>query len=509
MNNGQSKPVRPLVLNAFAGATVCFIVVGIILGVLAYLVRLDLRYGINPLQSLFYYGPLMMFFAAFSTRAFGWCGSRALLLAFVPIGFLTGPILGYTTGGCYPNSDIEGYVIWLCTWLFVIAVWAVGLWLDFLILKFVKTQQQQGWARWTVGTLCLLGLFLPVAIAKVEELYSSSHAAIAGPPALKCNAKDLHQTVVVATLDAPITKGTNLLWCATLQITWNELADLCGGTVDMVDPPDVVGVLNRKAISTNDLDATSFVAAAGPGRTIVPQIQAVLEAKFHGQASPELLRPVDGLFAYAYLFINLPFEWAFERLPFPLQFGTKSVECFGTSNLHNPRQDRAGRQLILRDYRVPDDLIIELQTRRHDHELVLAMVPPAETMEKTIRIVSERLRSSSGKHDHHWLLQIPVLNFDLTRTYEEICGHEVRGHGKSPFTMPLVDCIQKIRFRLDERGAVLKSEVVMTLGSPSAIRFDKPFLVLLRLRDRDNPYFALWVDNAEILVPSHKAEPKR
>jgi hypothetical protein len=37
--------------------------------------------------------------------------------------------------------------------------------------------------------------------------------------------------------------------------------------------------------------------------------------------------------------------------------------------------------------------------------------------------------------------------------------------------------------------------------------FDKPFLVLLKLASSDKPYFAMWVDNSEVLV--RYAEPGR
>jgi hypothetical protein len=30
--------------------------------------------------------------------------------------------------------------------------------------------------------------------------------------------------------------------------------------------------------------------------------------------------------------------------------------------------------------------------------------------------------------------------------------------------------------------------------------FDKPFLIMLQIRDADAPYFALWVANPELLV---------
>ncbi len=54
---------------------------------------------------------------------------------------------------------------------------------------------------------------------------------------------------------------------------------------------------------------------------------------------------------------------------------------------------------------------------------------------------------------------------------------------------------------------MLKSESMIALACKSAIEkdppnliFDKPFLVLLKLATSDKPYFAMWVDNPEVLV---------
>ena len=68
---------------------------------------------------------------------------------------------------------------------------------------------------------------------------------------------------------------------------------------------------------------------------------------------------------------------------------------------------------------------------------------------------------------------------------------------------------QTVRFRLDERGAVLKSEAIVWGGIGEQLIFDKPFLILLERRDARNPYFALWVGNAELLVPVEKKPVKR
>lgn len=68
--------------------------------------------------------------------------------------------------------------------------------------------------------------------------------------------------------------------------------------------------------------------------------------------------------------------------------------------------------------------------------------------------------------------------------------------------------IQSVRFRLDEYGAILKSQAagvvkcaVKQRKKPRQFVFDKPFLILLERKGAGQPYFALWVDNAELLVP--------
>ena len=47
-------------------------------------------------------------------------------------------------------------------------------------------------------------------------------------------------------------------------------------------------------------------------------------------------------------------------------------------------------------------------------------------------------------------------------------------------------------------AAIAAERVPMTLGE---YIFDKPFLILLERKGAANPYFALWVGNAELLVP--------
>lgn len=50
------------------------------------------------------------------------------------------------------------------------------------------------------------------------------------------DSNDLHQSTVVPTLDTPMPKGRNVVWCATLQMAWNRL-----GEDVLHQPPHVQG----------------------------------------------------------------------------------------------------------------------------------------------------------------------------------------------------------------------------------------------------------------------------
>ena len=97
---------------------------------------------------------------------------------------------------------------------------------------------------------------------------------------------------------------------------------------------------------------------------------------------------------------------------------------------------------------------------------------------------------------------MPILNFDIARDYRELTGKPVAVKSRRFRGQQIAMARQQVRFRLDERGAVLKSEAIVAVGIAEDIIFDKPFLVMLQYEKGKQPYFALWVDNPEILVSS-------
>ncbi len=72
-----------------------------------------------------------------------------------------------------------------------------------------------------------------------------------------------------------------------------------------------------------------------------------------------------------------------------------------------------------------------------------------------------------------------------------------------------------VRSLLDEFGAILDAEAgVVTLNGdepppePRRFVFDRPFLIYLQQRQAQQPYFVMWVENPEVLVPdgAHNAK---
>jgi prepilin-type processing-associated H-X9-DG protein len=333
-----------------------------------------------------------------------------------------------------------------------------------------------------------------------------THAELAGNVDLNVKAEDLKHTIVTPHPYTKIEQGRNILWCNTFQLAWNELCELAGGPIMMESTPSMVEILNKKTATKDDLDETSYIAIAGlTEEGIIEKIKKELKKKFKAQASPELFNslPKMGLaaIAYAYMFKALPFEYAFDRFNNNLNFEGFNVDSFGIYQCMEDEIDMAGQVLII-DYHNSDDFIIELKTKAKDDMLVLAKVQPLDSLVETIRMVEERIaKSIPRKMPMYGDLLIPVLNFKILREYPELCKYPIKTSNNKINGLPIVSAAQLIRFRLDEKGAILLSDAILPVAALGGkLIFDKPFLILLKRHEAKNPYFALWVGNAELLV---------
>lgn len=323
----------------------------------------------------------------------------------------------------------------------------------------------------------------------------------------------------------PISPGRNCLYCATFRIAWDQLRKSADQPVAVSPTPVIATELNRRPFSLDNLDPGSFFAKT-VDKADVAQLTEELQRRFPGAAGPSA-PPADthgeGRVLYAYLLKSLSFADAFDGNTGPLSFpgGSKSaqVASFG---------GKAQGNVLVADYRTDDDFIIEIKTQSERDVMLLAKIPAESTLQATMDKVLARVASPNPQHtrftlDHQESLLIPKLSFNILQRYDDLLKIEIVGSSYSTSGRPemIVNAEQATAFVLNERGAKLEStaeiDTIISEGGfdplppPPAIRkfhFDRPFLVLLREHKSHEPYFALWLENTELMEPWTDAAAK-
>ncbi|MCP4540081.1 MAG: hypothetical protein GY832_23330 [Chloroflexi bacterium] len=352
---------------------------------------------------------------------------------------------------------------------------------------------------------------------------------------------ELGQTTITAHLESEIVSGKNLLYCAAFQLAWNQLGDdILGSNVQLEGDPDIAQALNRRLVNKEDIAENCYLAMAGFNRDgIVKRIEQTLEKKFGRSpgVSITLQHPNDFL-AYAFLEKSLPFDTEFEVFEVPLVFSDGAeLQSFGIEKDNTPAD-----QVVILDYRHPDDFVLKLQASekademldlfdkipdqpRITDDIILAKVTPQATLLETIDTVmsrtSEEAREQARRAAHragkrpfellspkldlnrYEALQIPKINLNILHGYTELVGRDFLNKGFEGYY--ITKALQAIQFKLDEKGADLRSDAAIygTLGAieePRRFIFDKPFLLCLKEKMSRYPYLAIWVGNSELLV---------
>jgi len=333
-------------------------------------------------------------------------------------------------------------------------------------------------------------------------------------------ATELAKTTVTPHLNSPLVSGCNAVYCANFQLAWDRLReDVIQAPVELAGAPEMVRELNQRVFPRDSLADDACVAVAGwLSSGILDSIRSQMAAKFPAVTVRLVPEPekagTDGLVAYAYLQKRLPFLMDFDRLKQPLRFhaagGDADVASFGIEDFgsHAPREKSLRSQITVLDYVGPDDFVLELKPQQD--VIVLAKVPRAATLGEALADVQARIAQSLGRDvqkelDIEERLVIPLLSLFVERKYTELIGRTFMNAG---FTTQFIeDATQLIRFQLDESGAILDAEAaVNTLNGdepppePRRFVFDRPFLIYLQQRQAKQPYFVMWVENAEVLV---------
>lgn len=330
------------------------------------------------------------------------------------------------------------------------------------------------------------------------------------------SSRNLTATQVASTLDMPIQKGKNLIWCASFLAAWKALQeDIVHDPVQLAKAAESCNRLNLAQDPREYIPEGCLYASAGwVNEGIIPTIQEGVRERFPTHEPPTFPGiALDSIVAYAFLEANVTFKIPYSQNDEPLVFTDSrgintTVNSFGL----RPKDKDACWELRSTQPRVifaaydqqhcVTECVIDLDFKSEPSQILVAITEPKGTLAATLASVEDKLRQPCQKVRGDWIydvILVPDLDWRITHRFVELEGRPFLNAGLESQQIDVAE--QDILFRLHRTGAELKSEAKMyTLGGGGTdYLFDRPFLICMKKRGAERPYFVMWVDNAELL----------
>ena len=332
---------------------------------------------------------------------------------------------------------------------------------------------------------------------------------------LLIDSNKLIKSIITPVLEEKIVPGKNIIYCSTLQIAWNKFCNdiMLHNPVKFKNPPWYVNFLNKNMNNKSDLSNDSYYVAAGEGKdNIIAKINIELKQKFPNANDLDIKISENNFIVYSYLYKQLKFFKEFEVLDSPILFGNQfdsnKVSGFGINKFDGDKLEKYEglmNQVKIWYYDEKYGFIIELIPEKDLDSIFISTLKPLDNLIDTYKnIMTYITKGNSEELGDKDTLQIPKINFDLLHSYKELDNQEILNDGFGGSY--LENLSQNIKFKLDEKGAILSSDTTMIGiikgGAPLTNRkliVNSPFILFLKQKNADLPYFVLYVDNIEFL----------
>jgi hypothetical protein len=362
-------------------------------------------------------------------------------------------------------------------------------------------------ARWVTG-IAIGGCLVALVAWRVFRPSAGPFAAT-----FDGESTELRHTVVVPTLDTPFAEGKSAVWCASFQLAWNRLKVAAGGPVGVRDAEAVAERLNRAESSEEDLSADSVYAAAGFTRDgIADTIRRKMGRKFPDVALPNFSEDTAAI-AYGYLRAAVHYRHPYLVNPEAMRFQARGLREVKVASFGLPKGGGREQAEILfttldGNNRQVVEFALDLCKHSTPNQVVLARVARKKTLATTLAAVQEKISQFDGSPkdralDVNDLLLVPAMRWRILHHFAELEGKEKVLRNRGLDNLYVSAAVQRIEFRLDPEGASVASGAYVQVKSrsPYHLFFDRPFLLYMKKRDAERPFFVMWVANAELLCP--------
>ena len=306
---------------------------------------------------------------------------------------------------------------------------------------------------------------------------------------------------VIATLEDKV--SGNSVWCGTFQLVWNDLKnDIVKQDIEFSPQLECADNLNKSTFTVEDISEADYYKTYG---VISPELKTKIETdiynkfgkksdfidKFDWTAKENNIR----YFLYAMLVKNLKFAVPFDDLELDTFAGKDTkTSYFGLKKNSN---SEARSQVSILYYNNEKDKAISISTTTND-EIILCMTDKKQNFNQVIEKINNEKQTYTGSKtlEEADILKIPEISMESEKEYKDIEDKDFETADGE--ILKIEKALQNIKFELNKEGAILESEAGMTVQTNAVeitesrdFSFNDKFVLLLKEKDKETPYFAL------------------
>ena len=279
----------------------------------------------------------------------------------------------------------------------------------------------------------------------------------------------------------------NNLWIGTLDLAWKDLEEKVGGRIELEENIDIANELNNSSFSKEMLDENDYTINVT--RTVTNGYN--IETKLNKNLS----------FWYPFDNFNNDYNYTFGK------DGTDYIKYFG---INNASKEELNQNVEVLFYNGNNDFAVLLNTKEGD-EIILYRTDENKSFNEYYEDIKNKKGNYNGSttFEENDELLVPYVNVNGTVAYNELADKII----KNTNGMYISNVMQDVNFNLNESGCNMQSHATMTTEYLSVgsryFWFRDTFIIFMKEGNSNMPYFALKVDNQDILEKKDESdEPK-
>lgn len=276
----------------------------------------------------------------------------------------------------------------------------------------------------------------------------------------------------------------NNLWIGTLDLAWKDLEEKVGGRIELEENIDIANELNNSSFSKEMLDENDYTINVT--RTVTNGYN--IETKLNKNLN----------FLYSFDNFNNDYNYTFGK------DGNDYIKYFG---INNASKEELNQNVEVLFYNGNNDFAVLLNTKEGD-KIILYRTDENKSFNEYYEDINNKKGNYNGStaFEENDELLVPYVNVNGTVVYNELADKII----KNTNGMYISNVMQDVNFNLNESGCNMQSHATMTTEYLSVgsryFWFRDTFIIFMKEGNSNMPYFALKVDNQDILEKKEENE---